>query len=415
MQFELSNSDRKYLGLDSANEDWKIIFINNDLVYYIDENSFIRKISYIFEYDDFDNKFRFDEFDTYYKIENNFILSISEKKKNKPLTKDNLYALKPTGLRFIWDGYVSIENNVNNTYFYDSRIENIELNSFDELRKWIEDFKNLTTEDDLKELDTFKKEKNKRIISKEGDFFAFKLDRRSYGFGRIILNLFEIYKKDKKFFDNKQNLGLSYFNAPVLVKIYLYDNVKLNIDLDYLKSCKSFPSFVITDYHLLKGQYKIIGNKKIEEHEYDFPIDVGLFSTELNYPYNTESFFQWGLIFKTNKSILWYKNSLLSKVKLFTNGTFNIVQSIINLELYTKCKLENNIDFFWDEYNVSMSEISKNEEVFTMNNNLFIDLRSPFYVKEKETLFQLFNIDINKTYYENYVEFLNTKNNNLFQ
>ena len=415
MIFELENRQRIFFGLEQVNEELVRNEIDNDLIYYTNKKGYIVKISYIYEYDDFLDsngekiKYRFDEFDTFFKLHNDKIIISESKNKVKDINKDNLYALKPTGIRFHWCRTVEISLDKNSTTYYDSQIENICFFTFEELRKWIDKYIAESDENEIEKIENYKKEKSKRIIAKDGDFFAFKLNRWEYGYGRVIDNLFQKYSSNKDFFENNNNLGLRFLNSPVLIKVYLYKSKEIDVDLNELKKSISFPTFVIRDYQLLKGEYKIIGNQTLEDFEFDYPISCGLYSPDKDYPYITSSFFNWGYINYFKEDVSWYQNSFYNRYRNKTDVTHYNIQSCIDIELFERCYNANNIDLFWKKYYVEIDEIMKTE--INYHRQPMIDLRSPYYEKYKIKLFNFFGIDNKISYHNNFIKFKKTSHN----
>ena len=69
MIFELNNNDRKYLGLNQLQNDLSRLDINNNCSIFIDSNNNIKKVMYIIESEYYENKYSFNEFDTFYKLD----------------------------------------------------------------------------------------------------------------------------------------------------------------------------------------------------------------------------------------------------------------------------------------------------------------------------------------------------------
>ena len=70
-------------------------------------------------------------------------------------------------------------------------------------KDWIDFWYN---SEDLELINEFSEKKRRRVKLKEGDFFTFKVDRRNYGFGRLICDLRPL-RKDAEFIANK-NYGI---------------------------------------------------------------------------------------------------------------------------------------------------------------------------------------------------------------
>ena len=96
---------------------------------------------------------------------------------------------------------------------------------------------NDTTETDLAELEEFSKQTKSRQKYSEGDFFAFKLSRRKWGFGRIIYDIHK-RKKSEEFIAGK-NYGLSnLMGHPLIVQVYHHISSTPDITIEELKGKK---------------------------------------------------------------------------------------------------------------------------------------------------------------------------------
>lgn len=77
MIFELKESDRRYLGLNEIEDTWQRKEINENCIYYVDNESFIRKVCYIFPDPEHMEALAFLEKDTYYKLDE-YVVAASE-------------------------------------------------------------------------------------------------------------------------------------------------------------------------------------------------------------------------------------------------------------------------------------------------------------------------------------------------
>lgn len=101
---------------------------------------------------------------------------------------------------------------------------------------------------------------------REGDFFAFKLSRRQWGFGRIIYDIGR-RRKTEDFIAGK-NYGLAnLMGHALIVQIYHFISPTPDISIDLLKGKKMLPSRPIFDNRFLYGDYRIIGNTPVNESE----------------------------------------------------------------------------------------------------------------------------------------------------
>ena len=189
--------------------------------------------------------------------------------------------------RITTDGSLSIASHTTQTTFYSSRWEWEIPQPEKPINDLVEEFINRVPHNYLAELEKFKIPKRKNVKYKTGDFFAFKINLTQYGFGRILLDVEQLLKEDVI----TKNHGLSMILfKPLLVKIYTHISESKAIDIDLLKNMPSLPSDYMMDNHIFYGEYEIIGNRKLEESEFDCPMSFLTFSL------------QWGLIHIT-KSI----------------------------------------------------------------------------------------------------------------
>ena len=64
------------------------------------------------------------------------------------------------------------------------------------MEEWLDRWISETTEKDLEEIELYKSSQRQHIKYREGDFFAFKIGRKKWGFGRIVFNIAEWRKSE---------------------------------------------------------------------------------------------------------------------------------------------------------------------------------------------------------------------------
>ena len=97
--------------------------------------------------------------------------------------------------------------------------------------------------------------------------FRFKIGRRLYGYGRILLDYDKMRKKKEPFWD-------ILMTKPLVCSVYHIVTDRDDVSVDQLKSLKSLPSTIITDNPLYYGEYEVIGHLPITDCE-DYPILYG--------------------------------------------------------------------------------------------------------------------------------------------
>ena len=385
MKFELNNHQRKYLGLEIVPNNWEKVEITKEIFVYFDGNTIRKKISV--------GDFSYQEIKLEEETENRTILlPKASRGKEKKLNFSSLDARNGIGMYFSFNiGGIIIGNHSTEKTYYSTSFENIKFESIKDLPLWLENYISNTTESDLNDLQKIVTEKRKRIDLKEGDFFIYKVDRKNFGFGRLICDIRKI-RKNQDFKTNK-NYGFSnLMTQPLVIKIYhLIDNTKDN-DLSYLKSLKSFPSQYIMDNLLYYGDFEIIGNLPLEDWEIDFPIS---YARSISYGDFDTVYLQYGEIYKETQRDKFYKyieipnpNSKTDWDKLKFNPYRN--ESIgfgldINKPTLLQAISENSNQQYW------------NEEFYGRDT----DLRNPVNAEIKKEIFAFFGLDSNKSYSEN--------------
>ena len=167
------------------------------------------------------------------------LLPKTKKGKPKKLNYSSISKRKGTGIYFRFSGgYVTIANYTTQTTYF-STYGNEKIPDFNSLREWLDTFVAETNIEDLQEINSFKKKKRKHVKYKEGDFFRFKIDRRNYGYGRIIFDVAKYEKMNE--YKTQKNYGLANLMGAVLViKVYhAFGNKEMTIN--ELKKLKAFP------------------------------------------------------------------------------------------------------------------------------------------------------------------------------
>ena len=287
--FELTNRQREYLGLDLIEPAWERSELKagpyqpRSIIYF--EGDVLKKqiVS---------NENRYYEWPVNIQTKDkSIILPKTAKGKEKKLTAATLEKYKPDGVAFEWtiSGNVFITNHNTQINYYSNFLEDFNINNTDELSSWLEIFLSSSPANYLEELAEFKNAQRKNVKYRPGDFFAFKISRTEYGFGRILLDINKLRKKKLV----SEHHGLQLIMGPtLLIKIYAFTSCNLKVDLKELATKPSLPSDYIMDNPIFYGEYPILGNLKLQLEEYEFPISFGRsidFSRKV-------IFLQWGFI-----------------------------------------------------------------------------------------------------------------------
>ena len=375
LKFELTNEQRKYLGLIPVEEHWELIKFDNNVYYYFEDDIIKKEITVSKNY--------YHEAELNEKTAENrtMILPKTVRGKIKKFNYTATQSFSPFGNYFTFstDGVIIANYTTQRTYYSESFNEkNISL---DNLKNWLDKWIKECTEEDLKEIEEFKNAKRKHCKFKEGDFFAFKIGRREWAFGRILLDVAKL-RKDENFEKNK-NYGLAHLmGKPLIIKVYHKISDNKNVDLKELSECLALPSQAIMDNIFYYGEAIILGNLPLEDHEYDdMLISV---SESISYIDKGIAYLQYGLI---------YKEIPLS----------DYLKLIKELKVDAQTFRREGIGFVIDTDNLKECIKAKSNSPYWERESKYkiLDLKNPAHIELKRKIFKAFGLDADKTYEEN--------------
>ena len=373
--FELNNEQRKYLGLIPVEEHWELVKFDNGIYYYF-EDDIIRKEITVKE-----NYYHESELNVKTSENRTMILPKTKRGKIKKFNYTATQSFSPFGTYFTFstDGVIIANYTSQRTYYSETFTEKEKI-SLDDLKKWLDKWMKETTEEDLEEIEEFKNAKRKHCKFNEGDFFAFKISRREWCFGRILMDVSKL-RKDENFEKNK-NYGLAHLmGKPLIIKVYHKISDNKNIDLKELSKCLALPSQAIMDNIFYYGEAIILGNLPLKPEENDMFISV---SESISGIDKNIAYLQYGLIYREIPLSDYEK--LIKELKI---GAQTLRREGIGFVIDTyklkECIEAKSNSPFWEKY--------KKRNV--------PDLKNPDYIELKRKIFKAFGLDADKTYEEN--------------
>ena len=373
--FELTNEQRKYLGLIPVEEHWELVKFDNGIYYYFEDDTIKKEIKVSKNY--------YHEAELNEKTAENRTMILPKTKRGK-IKKFNYTATQsfsPFGTYFTFstDGVIIANYTTQRTYYSEIFSEKEKI-SLDNLKKWLDKWMKETTEEDLEEIEEFKNAKRKHCKFNEGDFFAFKISRREWCFGRILMDVSKL-RKDENFKKNK-NYGLAnLMGKPLIIKVYHKISDNKNIDLKELSKCLALPSQAIMDNIFYYGEAIILGNLPLKPEENDMFISV---SESISGIDKNIAYLQYGLIYREIPLSDYEK--LIKELKI---GAQTLRREGIGFVIDTyklkECIEAKSNSPFWEKY--------KKRNV--------PDLKNPDHIELKRKIFKAFGLDADKTYEEN--------------
>ena len=373
--FELTNEQRKYLGLIPVEEHWELVKFDNGIYYYFEDDTIKKEIKVSKNY--------YHEAELNEKTAENRTMILPKTKRGK-IKKFNYTATEsfsPFGTYFTFstDGVIIANYTTQRTYYSEIFSEKEKI-SLDNLKKWLDKWMKETTEEDLEEIEEFKNAKRKHCKFNEGDFFAFKISRREWCFGRILLDVSKL-RKDENFKKNK-NYGLAnLMGKPLIIKVYHKISDNKNIDLRELSKCLALPSQAIMDNIFYYGEAIILGNLPLKPEENDMFISV---SESISGIDKNIAYLQYGLI---------YREIPLSDYE----------KLIKELKIGAQTLRREGIGFVIDTYKLKECIEAKSNSPFweKYKKHNVPDLKNPDHIELKRKIFKAFGLDADKTYEEN--------------
>ena len=373
--FELNNEQRKYLGLIPVEEHWELVKFDNGIYYYFEDDIIRKEIKVSKNY--------YHEAELNEKTAENRTMILPKTKRGK-IKKFNYTATQsfsPFGTYFTFstDGVIIANYTTQRTYYSETFTEKEKI-SLDDLKKWLDKWMKETTEEDLEEIEEFKNAKRKHCKFNEGDFFAFKISRREWCFGRILMDVSKL-RKDENFKKNK-NYGLAHLmGKPLIIKVYHKISDNKNIDLKELSECPALPSQPIMDNIFYYGEAVILGNLPLKPEENDMFISV---SESISGIDKNIAYLQYGLI---------YREIPLSDYE----------KLIKELKIGAQTLRREGIGFVIDTYKLKECIEAKSNSPFweKYKKHNVPDLKNPDHIELKRKIFKAFGLDADKTYEEN--------------
>ena len=373
--FELTNEQRKYLGIIPVEEHWELVKFDNGIYYYFEDDTIKKKISVS------ENHYSEAELNEKTAENRTMILPKTKRGKIKKFNYTAIQSFSPFGTYFTFstDGVIIANYTTQRTYYSEIFSEKEKI-SLDDLKKWLDKWMKETTEEDLEEIEEFKNAKRKHCKFNEGDFFAFKISRREWCFGRILMDVSKL-RKDENFEKNK-NYGLAHLmGKPLIIKVYHKISDNKNIDLKELSKCLALPSQAIMDNIFYYGEAIILGNLPLKPEENDMFISV---SESISGIDKNIAYLQYGLIYREIPLSDYEK--LIKELKI---GAQTLRREGIGFVIDTyklkECIEAKSNSPFWEKY--------KKRNV--------PDLKNPDHIELKRKIFKAFGLDADKTYEEN--------------
>ena len=403
--FALNNEQRKYFALTPINDDWDVVQLKDNVYLYFD-GDVLRKSITVSEKSYLEN-----ELNRLTSDNRTMLPPLTERGKPKKLNYTGFDSISPESMYFRWDGIggrLGVGNYTTQQSYFTSVGSGTAYQTWDDVQKWVAAWVTDSTDDDLDDLEDFRTTKRKNIKIKEGDFFAFKIGRRQYGFGRVLLDVRKVRKEVRSGKIKEAHNGFKmWMGQPLIVKVYKKISDCLSVDISELSCTPAFLSQQIMDNRLFYGEYAIIDNLPLKTEEMDFPILMGNLRRSQTQDNTLRICFQYGLIYlealqdEYMDYIQSHRQTGLCMSDLYSS-------SAIGTDLWIMRDIpamkQSIIDGTFTDTSAYRFNVRPTDKAIQPQ-----DLRHPTNQKAKEIIFAYFGLDANKSYWENYQIYLDNQ------
>lgn len=266
--FELTNEQRLCFGLVPVDVEWERIepkqgpYDQYKTYLYIDGDKIVKCIMC--------GENLYSEYELSETVSRDRSVLLPKTAKGKPvtLTSASVEKRKGTGMRLYYsDCNIHLYNEVTQCTYYTNSYLAERVTDMADFSAWVEEWCRETTDADVQDIFRFSQMDRKHVRYREGDVFRFKIGRREYGYGRILLDYDAMRRKKEPFWD-------ILMGKPLVCSVYHIISERDDVTVDELKGLRSLPSTIMADNALFYGEYEIIGNLPVSDGE-DYPVMYG--------------------------------------------------------------------------------------------------------------------------------------------
>ncbi len=329
--FKLTNDQRKSFALVPVSDHWECIepkpspYDQFKTYLYLDGDTIVKCI--------ISSDSQYCEYELSEKVspDRKYLLPKTTKGKPSLLSSSAVLKRNGIGMRLVYkDNYIHLYNEKTECSYFFNAYLNDDICNLEGFSRWVENWCKETTDADIADIVRFSQQERRRIRYQEGDVFRFKISRRLYGFGRILLDYEKMRKKKESFWD-------ILMSKPLVCSVYYIVTDRDDVSLDELKHLGSLPSTIITDNSLFYGEYEIIGNLPLTENE-DYPVMYG----------NSIHVGEKAVCYQCGKTFRKIDNGTALYPDFINNGvSFNLN---LTLDILLQCIKENSNTPYWTHY-----------------------------------------------------------------
>lgn len=270
--YELTNAQRRCFGLQPVEDRWIPLTLKpspydrHTTVAFLD-GTVLKKVILVKET-------QYTEYEIREELSEDLKYLLPKTAKGKPVLLSAATLSKRTGIgmSFSWSRSngstaINLYNHHSQKTYYCNYYENTRSCEENDFVPWVAKWCAETTDRDLEDLACFVAAPRQHINFRAGDVFRFKISRRLYGYGRILMDYALMRKQKIPFWD-------VLMGKPLACSVYHIATDRADVTVEELKDLLSLPSVHMMDNKLYYGEFEIIGHIPIGDYE-DYPIMYG--------------------------------------------------------------------------------------------------------------------------------------------
>jgi len=274
--YELNNYQRSYFGLLPVLEHWERVVLSDTITVYYDSDKIVKVLNYYYGYIEYDT-----DIDT---RQRSILQPKTSRGKEQNFTVARLLKIKGSGVQFsgsFHGGGITVYDNKRNVFFIKGFAEEGDIQTYADIDNWIDSYINKASSDHFEWLDKQLNTKRLNIKVQPGDFIAFKIGQSTYGFARILLDVFKERRQNRL---TSPLLSWVHPRSLVVAPYAFYADTK-DVDTNQLALKKTLPALFIFDIEVYRGEMPIVGHKALSDQEKKTPLPKER-STYLTIPYS---------------------------------------------------------------------------------------------------------------------------------
>jgi len=189
--YELNNDQRKYFGLLPVEDNWDKLQLSNTVYVYFNQDKITKVLNYGWGYFEYDTDIN--------TIKREIIIPKTGRGKERKLTIARILKIKGSGVQFsgsFQGGNIHVYDNKRNLFFIKSFADDGDMKEYQDVDNWISNYIVNAPPKYFEWLGDQLSQRRLKVKIKSGDIVAFRISQTTFGFARILSNVFADKKRN---------------------------------------------------------------------------------------------------------------------------------------------------------------------------------------------------------------------------